>query len=180
MMAFRGGKSSKESMQTEKSIEINAQMQGSLMFKDPVNLKINGLFSGSLETRGTLTVGGKSEVQANIIGDSIIIAGKVDGDVTANVMLVLMPSATLNGNINVRKLNIVEGAQFQGHCSMSNGQNNPDNLLDIDEVARYLEINIDEIEALANSGKIPGIREGDSWKFEQNQIDHWATSGKLK
>ena len=28
----------------EKKIEINAQMQGSLSFKDPVNLKINGNF----------------------------------------------------------------------------------------------------------------------------------------
>ncbi|MFC1510334.1 polymer-forming cytoskeletal protein [Candidatus Omnitrophota bacterium] len=180
MMAFRGGKASKDTLQNEKSIEINAQMQGSLVFKDPVNLKINGNFSGSLETKGTLTIGGKSEVEANITGDSIIIAGKVKGDITANTMLVLMPTATLSGNIHIRKLNIVEGAQFEGNCSMDVAQKKTENLLDIEEVSRYLEININEIEDLANSGKIPGIREGNSWKFEQNKIDHWATSGKVK
>jgi len=180
MMAFRGGKASKENTQTEKSIEINAQMQGTLLFKDPVNLKINGNFSGSLETKGTLTIGGNADVEANISGDSIIIAGKVTGDIIASTMLVLMPTAILNGNIKVRKLNIVEGAQFQGSCSMDNSQKKTENLLDIEEVSRYLEINIDEIEALANSGKIPGLREGNSWKFEQNKIDSWASSGKLK
>ena len=60
----------------DKSIEINAQMQGSLSFNDPVNLKINGNFRGSLETKGTLTIGNTGEVEANITGDNIVIAGK--------------------------------------------------------------------------------------------------------
>ena len=38
----------------------------------------------------------------------------------------------------------------------------------------------DEIEDLANSGKIPATRTGDSWKFERAQIDHWAASGRVK
>ena len=40
-----------------KTIEINAQMQGSLTFADPVNLKISGQFSGNLNTKGILTIG---------------------------------------------------------------------------------------------------------------------------
>ena len=48
------------------------------------------------------------------------------------------------------------------------------------EVASYLEINIKEIENLANSGKIPGIKEGSDWKFDRNKIDNWAASGKVK
>ena len=55
-----------------------------------------------------------------------------------------------------------------------------DNLLEIDEVARYLEIDMGEIEALANSGKIPGKKSGNNWKFERAQIDHWAASGRVK
>ncbi len=34
----------------EKNIEINAQMQGNIAFNDPVSLKINSHFSGSLTT----------------------------------------------------------------------------------------------------------------------------------
>ncbi len=177
-MALRPRKSHREEKE-EKTIEINAQMQGILTFKDPVNLKINGQFNGSLDTRGTLTIGVDAKVDANINGDNIVIAGKVNGDIEANTMLVLMPTAVLRGNITTPKLNIVEGAVFQGQCRMIKEEEADNNLLNITEVADYLEIDIKEIEKLANSGKIPGVRQGDVWRFEREQIDRWASSGKI-
>jgi excisionase family DNA binding protein len=181
-MALRGRRAQTEP-EEDKTVEINAQMQGSLTFKDPINLRINGEFSGSLETKGTLSIGNKAAVEANIIGDNIIIAGKITGDILAHKMLTLMPTAVLRGNISTSKLNIVEGAIFQGKCQMVEDaeiRSMDDNLLDIDEVAKYLEIDMDEIEALANSGKIPGKKSGSNWKFERSQIDHWAASGRVK
>ncbi len=181
-MALRGRRSIPEQEQ-DKAVEINAQMQGSLTFKDPLSLKINGAFSGSLETKGTLSIGSTAVVEASINGDNIVIAGKVTGDIIAYKMLTLMPTAVLKGNISAPKLNIVEGAIFQGKCKMMETQEAgtiDDNLLDIDEVAKYLEIDMAEIEALANSGKIPGRKTGNNWKFERAQIDHWAASGRVK
>ena len=182
-MALRGRRATMEQEQ-DKTVEIDAQMQGSLTFKDPINLKINGEFTGSLETKGTLSIGSRASVDANIIGDNIVIAGKVNGDILAHKMLTLMPTAILKGNISTPKLNIVEGAIFQGKCQMmettTTGIATDDNLLDIDEVAKYLEIDMGEIEALANSGKIPGRKTGNNWKFERSQIDHWAASGRIK
>lgn len=159
---------------SEKSIEISAQMQGTLSFKDPVDLKINGNFKGTLEVRGTLTIGGTAFVEAHITGDNIIIAGKVRGDIIAKKMLVLMPSSVLTGNISTPKLNIVEGAVFQGQCQMV------EDLLSVEDVARYLEIDTPAIIELANSGKIPASRKGDEWTFERSKIDTWAASGQLK
>lgn len=158
----------------EKNIEINAQMQGNIVFNDPVSLKINSHFSGSLTTKGMLTIGQDAVVEANIIGDNIIIEGQVKGDVTAYKMLVLMPTAFLAGNIATPKLNIVEGAIFQGSCQMR------EDYLNIDEVAKYLEIDLTEIEKLANSGKIPGIKAGNTWKFDRSQIDQWASTGQMQ
>ncbi|MGE0267255.1 MAG: polymer-forming cytoskeletal protein [Candidatus Omnitrophota bacterium] len=164
---------------SDKSIEINAQMQGSLKFNDAVNLKINGQFTGSLEAKGTLTIGSDGIVNADITGDNIVIAGKVNGDILANVMLVLMPTAVLTGDIKTPKLNIVEGAVFQGKCQMSGISSDNTDLLDITEVAKYLEIDLQEIEALANAGKIPATKQGKNWKFERSTIDQWASSGRL-
>ena len=158
----------------ERTIEINAEMQGTLSFKDPVNLKINGTFNGGLETHGTLTIGSTANVVANIQGDNIVVAGKIRGDIVAHKMLVLMPTSVLNGNITTPKLNIVEGAVFQGHCQMK------EEYLDLEEVAKYLEIEKPTIIELANTGKIPAQREGDQWRFERIKIDEWASSGKLK
>ena len=179
-MPFRGRKNS-SNPDDEKIVEISAQMQGSLIFKDSINLKINGEFTGSLETKGMLSIGSAAVITANITGENIVIAGKIDGDIIAVKMLTLMPTAVLNGNITTPKLNIVEGAIFQGKCKMFEENEKPgEDLLDIDEVAKYLEIDMNEIEDLAVSGKIPGTRSGDSWKFERAQIDHWAASGRVK
>jgi len=171
-MALRGKKQPEESNENQ-LIDINAQMQGSLSFVDPVNLRINGNFNGSLDTKGTLTIGEKAIIEANITGDNIVIAGRVTGDINAHRMLVLMPTAVLKGNISTPKLNIVEGAILQGNCKMMEG------LLNIDEVSKYLEIDLTEIENLANSGEIPAQKAGNTWTFERSEIDHWAASGRL-
>ena len=178
-MALRG-RNIQPNQEESKVVEISAQMQGSLIFKDPVSLKINGEFSGSLETKGTLSIGSRADIAASIDGENIIIAGRVNGDIRAQKMLTLMPTAVLKGNITTPKLNIVEGALFQGKCQMLNDINADSDLLDISEVAKYLEIDLREIEELANSGKIPGTRSGDSWKFERSKIDNWAASGRIK
>ena len=170
-MAIRGRREASEA--EEKSIEINAQMQGTLSFKDPVNLKVNGNFNGTLEVKGTLSIGSAAFVEAHINGDNIIIAGKVRGDIVAKKMLVLMPTAVLTGNISTPKLNIVEGAIFQGKCQMM------DDALNVDDVARYLEIDSPAIIELASAGKIPAVKSGDSWSFERSKIDSWAATGKV-
>ena len=146
-----------------------------MTFADPVNLKIHGRYTGKLDTRGTLTIGQSAQVEAiNIVGENVIIAGKVKGNVIAKKMLVLMPSAVLHGDISTPKLNIVEGALFQGRCHML------EDVLSIDDLAQYLEIEIPAILELATTGKIPASKEGDIWKFERAQIDQWASSGKVR
>ena len=169
-----GRKSAKDEFQEPKIIEINAQMEGTMTFSDPVNLRINGQFNGNLSAKGTLTVGETASVQADIVGDNIILAGKVKGNITAHKMLVLMPTATLKGNISTPKLNIVEGAVFHGHCEMSSGYMN------LEDVARYLEIETKEIEGLVSSGKMPALKHGNAWKFDREQIDEWAASAKVE
>jgi len=58
--------------QTEdKTINIEAGMQGNLKFTGPVNLRLNGDFEGDLEARGVLIIGEKANVKAKKVkGDS--------------------------------------------------------------------------------------------------------------
>lgn len=182
-MGFRD-KKPKHQEAEEKTIEINAEMQGSLSFKDSVNLKINGEFSGSLDVRGNLTIGSDAKVQADINGDNVIIAGNVQGNVFVNKMLTLMPTAILKGDITTPKLNIVEGALFEGFCRMGKdhfaSETDEDaSFWNLDEVSRYLEIEQGTIVQLAHEGKIPAMREGEEWRFDRTKIDEWASSGKL-
>lgn len=157
----------------EKILDVDAAMQGSLSFKDPVNLRINGKFEGSLDTKGNLTVGPAAIVLADIVGDNIIIGGRVKGKITAKERLTLLPTAIVEGDIFPAKLNIAEGAILEGRCSMLH------DFLNSEELARYLEVDLNSIFDWASSGKVPGRKEGDNWKFERKAIDSWIAAGKI-
>jgi excisionase family DNA binding protein len=158
----------------EKILDVDAAMQGSLVFKDPVNLRINGKFDGNLETKGNLTVGQTAVVTANIVGDNIIIGGRTRGRITAKERLTLLPSAIVEGDIFPVKLNIAEGAILEGKCSMLH------DFLNAEELARYLEVDLNSIMEWANSGKVPSQKEGSDWRFERKTIDAWVASGKVE
>ncbi|MFA6350095.1 MAG: polymer-forming cytoskeletal protein [Candidatus Omnitrophota bacterium] len=158
----------------EKILDVDASIQGNLSFRDPVNLRINGKFEGTLETRGNLTIGSTAVVNADISGDNIIIAGRVKGKVIAKERLTLLPTAIMEGTIYPTKLNIAEGALLEGQCSMLH------DFLNADELARYLEVDLNSIMEWANSGKIPGQKEGEKWRFERKAIDTWVASGKVE
>jgi len=78
-----GKRGKKQQAVEEKVLDIDASIQGNVVFKDPVNLKINGKFEGGLTTKGNLTIGSSADVKADIVGESIIVAGKVVGDIIA-------------------------------------------------------------------------------------------------
>jgi excisionase family DNA binding protein len=157
----------------EKVLDVDAEMQGNLSFKEAVNLKINGKFEGNLETKGNLTVSQSALVIGDIVGDNIVIGGKVKGQVTAKERLTLLPTAVIEGNIYPAKLNIAEGAIFEGKCSMLH------DFLNVEELARYLEVDLNSVLEWANSGKMPGLKEGEHWKFERKAIDSWIATGRI-
>ena len=157
----------------EKTLDVDAAMQGSLTFKDPVNLRINGKFEGNLDTQGNLTIGTTAVINADIIGDNIIIGGRVKGKITAKERLTLLPQAIVEGHIYPTKLNIAEGAVFQGQCTMLH------DFLNSEQLAEYLEVELSSIMEWASSGKVPASKENDKWKFERKAIDNWVASGKI-
>jgi len=157
----------------EKIIDVDAAMQGSLTFKDPVNLRINGKFEGNLETKGSLTISQTATVFGDIMGDNIIIGGRIKGRITAKERLTLLPTAIVDGDVYPAKLNVAEGAVLQGRCSMLH------DFLNAEELARYLELDLNSVIEWANSGKMPAVKEGDNWRFERKTIDTWVAAGKI-
>jgi len=157
----------------EKILDVDVAMQGNLTFKDPVNLRINGTFEGNLETRGNLTIASTAIVTADIMGDNVIIDGRVKGKIIAKERLTLLPSAIVEGEIYPAKLNVAEGAVLEGRCCMLH------DFMSAEEIAHYLEVDLNSILEWANSGKMPGLKEGNNWKFERKTIDSWVASGKV-
>jgi excisionase family DNA binding protein len=157
----------------EKILDVDASMQGSLVFNDSVNLRINGKFEGNLSSKGNLTIGSSASVLADITGDNIVIGGRVKGKITARERLTLLPTAIVEGEIFPARLNVAEGAILEGRCAMLH------DFLDTEELARYLDVDSNSIVDWANSGKVPVLREGNELKFERKAIDSWIASGKI-
>ncbi len=166
----------------EKILDVDATMQGTLIFRDAVNLRINGSFEGTLDIKGSLTISETAVVKAEIKGENIIVAGRVYGNIAATRELKLMPSAHVTGNIITPRLNILEGAVLDGECHMTapgSGSLDDKNILTAEELAKYLEVDTSMVFDWAGSGRLPAFKENDTWKFERDKIDEWVANGKV-
>ncbi len=165
----------------EKILDVDASMQGTIAFKDPVNLRINGSFEGKLDARGNLTIGENAKVRANIHGDRIVIAGKVKGDVIATQNVSLIAPAIVEGNITTPRLSITEGAILEGQVAMLGIKEGdaPDVSLTLKDVAQYLEVESRVVEEWARQKKIPGQQEAGEWLFKKSAVDRWIQQEKV-
>ena len=172
-----------EKVEAQKVLDVDASLQGNLIFKDDVNLHINGHFEGRLETKGDLLIGVNATVRANIVGERITISGNVNGDVTALSEIRLTETAKVAGDIRTPNLIIDRGAVFHGMSRMLSSSDPDANhrpvFFSIDEVSRYLSVETDLIAEWTETGKFPGTREGEDWKFDKEKVDEWIANGRI-
>lgn len=167
----------------EKVLDVDASMQGTITFKDPVNLRINGSFEGKLDTRGHLTIGENARVKATITGDRLVIAGKVTGDIRATQSLSVISPAVVQGNIITPQLSVTEGAMIEGQISMMNagaGGQGLDVTMTLRDVANYLEVEARVVEEWATKKKIPARQENGDWAFSKAAVDRWIQEENVK
>lgn len=160
----------------EKILDVDASMQGTISFKDPVNLRINGSFEGKLDARGNLTIGENAKVKANIHGDRIIIAGKVVGNIQAVQSVSVIAPAVIQGDIITPRLSVSEGSVIEGRINMLNvqqGGDAPDVHLTLKDVAQYLEVESKVVEDWAVKSKIPAQFVNGDWVFSKAAVDRW-------
>lgn len=163
----------------EKILDVDASMQGTIAFKDPVNLRINGTFEGKLDTRGNLTIGENAKVRANIHGDNIVIAGKVVGNVTASQSLALVAPASVEGDIITPRLSVGEGSVIEGKLTMKNtAASGQDVFLTLRDVAQYLDLESRVVEDMVKGNQIPARRENGNVIFSKAAVDNWLQNQK--
>ncbi|MBL7155538.1 MAG: polymer-forming cytoskeletal protein [Candidatus Omnitrophica bacterium] len=167
----------------EKILDVDASMQGTLTFKDPVNLRINGKFEGKLNTKGSLTISEHAVVSADIDGEYITIAGRVSGNIRAQKSLKLVAPAYVVGDVKTPAISITEGAILEGYCNMlpeEKTARGAADILNIEEVAKFLEVERNVVREWADSGKLPATKDGSKWRFERSKIEDWLSSEKIK
>lgn len=97
-------------------LDQGCEINGKLKFDGPV--RIDGVIEGEIDGQETVTIGKTAVVTAKIRAQSIVVAGLVKGELTASQRIELQPSAKVSGSLTAPKLVVLEGALFDGSCSM--------------------------------------------------------------
>ncbi len=96
-----------------------SRIEGKLTFEGSV--QIDGHVEGQIQAQEAVIVGDAAVINAEIHGETVVVRGRVTGDITARKRVELRAPAKLTGNITTPSLVIHEGVTFEGHCSMGSG-----------------------------------------------------------
>lgn len=87
-------------------------------------VRVDGSLRGDIDTQGNVVIGEKGSVEGNVNGLHITLAGFVQGRIHAKGSLHLLSTAKVGGDMEVVKLVVEEGSQFNGKCNMTDGKGN--------------------------------------------------------
>lgn len=116
------------SIQSDTDMELYGEVQGDIITSK--NLKLKGriqgnatggnveLYSirmvGNITASGTAELDAESEVEGDVIAESLILNGKIRGNVQVSKRLSLEGSAVICGKVTAERLSVDEGAIIQG------------------------------------------------------------------
>src|SRR2546421_10156733 len=91
-------------------------LEGKLIYDGSIHA--DGRVEGELRVSGNIDVANGANVKALLEGSNVTLKGAVEGAVTARDKLTLGKNARLSGDIQVRRLQIDDGATLNGHVRM--------------------------------------------------------------
>jgi cytoskeletal protein CcmA (bactofilin family) len=112
-----------EAAHPEESVQAHlgkgSHVEGKLTFDGSVC--IDGNVEGEIEAHDSVIVGDTAVINAQINAETIVVKGRVTGDIAGRKRVELRAPCKLVGNITTPSLVIHEGVVFEGHCSMGGG-----------------------------------------------------------
>ena len=112
-----GQSDSKRDGQKRFTLGPNESLEGKLNYGGSMAVE-GGHAEGEFRLGGNIEVGNGSVVKALLEASNITIKGEVEGRLTARDKLTLGKSAKLNGDVQVRRLQIEDGASLNGYVRM--------------------------------------------------------------
>src|SRR4029079_9453573 len=79
---------------------------------------IAGTVRGKIQLASDLRIGTAARVEATVHAASVMVEGRLNGDVSADKRIELVASAVVDGNLKAPKIVVAEGARFRGSVDM--------------------------------------------------------------
>jgi cytoskeletal protein CcmA (bactofilin family) len=103
------------------SEQLNRVIAGTEITGDIVStsgILIEGDVIGNISCSGQVKIGNSGKLKGNLVCVNAEIEGALEGELTIENLLILRSTARIKGDIEALKLNIEEGAFFEGACVM--------------------------------------------------------------
>lgn len=101
----------------------DVEIKGTIKFTG--ELTFEGKLDGEIQTDGTLLLGDTAVVNGNINAESVVVRGKVNGNITAKEKIEIKTKAELFGDIRASKLTVEEGVTFVGKTEVNPNKVSP-------------------------------------------------------
>ena len=99
----------------ETKIGPNAHFQGNI--QSDGNVRIDGIFEGSIDVTGNLVIGEAAKIIAEIVANNVSISGAIKGNINGNRVEILK-TGRVWGDLTITSLLLEEGAYFRGQTTM--------------------------------------------------------------
>ncbi|HSW63225.1 MAG TPA: polymer-forming cytoskeletal protein [Dissulfurispiraceae bacterium] len=90
---------------TQSSVEGNIEAKGTL--------RVDGAAAGHIKAEEVI-LGECGSIQGDVVARSVLIGGRIDGNVHAQESVEIKPKGKLFGDVFTRKLTVAEGGIFEG------------------------------------------------------------------
>lgn len=98
-------------------IGAKIQFKGELVGEE--DLLIQGQVEGKIDLKGNhLIIGQQGVVKANVLANTIVIEGRVEGDVFGEDLVSIKSTSNVKGNIVANRVTLDDGAKFKGSIDM--------------------------------------------------------------
>jgi cytoskeletal protein CcmA (bactofilin family) len=95
----------------------DVEIKGNLKFSG--ELSLDGKLEGDIQSDGILNLGDTAVVNGNITAQSVVVRGKVNGNISAAEKIEIKSNAELFGDIRATKLVVEEGVTFVGKTEVN-------------------------------------------------------------
>src|SRR3954467_11469956 len=108
---------------TKNTLGSDVEIKGNLKFSG--ELTFDGKIDGEIQTDGVLNLGDSATVNGNINAQSVIVRGKVNGNIVAKEKIDIKTKTELFGDIRASKLSVEEGVTFVGKTEVNPNKGAP-------------------------------------------------------
>ncbi len=96
-----------------KDVEITGTIKSS------GSIRVDGKLDGELHSTGDAVIGASAQIKGNIVVNSAVIEGGVQGNVTAKDRIEMKSTARVTGDIRAKRLSVEDGVTFIGRSEVN-------------------------------------------------------------